>query len=44
MTKPKIEPINNFLIDKNPNSLIIFSSNHATKVINAMARITPGIA
>ena len=33
-----------FLIDKNPNDLITLSSNHATKVIKAIARITPGIA
>ena len=44
MTKPKTEPINIFFIDKNPNVLIMFSSNHATKVIKAIARITPGIA
>ena len=44
MTKPKIDPINIFFIDKKPNVLIIFSSNQATKVMKATANITPGIA
>ena len=44
MTKPKTDPIKTFLIDKNPKDLIMFSSNHATNVIQAIASITPGIA
>ena len=36
--------MNNFFIDKKPKDLIILSSNHAIKVIKAIARITPGIA
>ena len=33
-----------FLIDKKPYAFTIFSSNHAINVINAIAKITPGIA
>ena len=36
--------MNTFLIDKKPKVLTIFSSNQAIKVINATARIIPGIA
>mgnify|MGYP000854461864 CR=1 FL=1 len=36
--------MNTFLIDKKPKVLTTFSSNQATKVINATAKITPGIA
>ena len=39
-----MDPIKTFFIEKNPNDLIIFSSNQAIKVINAIAKITPGIA
>ena len=43
-TRPKIEPINIFFIEVIPNTLMILLSNHAIKVIKAIARITPGIA
>ena len=44
MTNPKIDPINTFLIDRNPSDLIMLLSNQAIKVIKATANITPGIA
>ena len=39
-----MEPIKTFLIESNPKDLIILLSNHAIKLINAIAKITPGIA
>ena len=39
-----MEPINIFLIDKKPSAFTTLSSNQAIKVINATAKITPGIA
>ena len=39
-----MEPIKTFFIDSNPRDLIMLLSNHAIKVINAIAKITPGIA
>ena len=36
--------MNIFLIDPKPRALIKASSNHAMKVMNAIAKITPGIA
>ena len=44
MTSPSIEPKNTFFIDSNPNNFTKLLSNHAIKVINAIAKITPGIA
>ena len=44
MTNPNIDPINTFLIDRNPSDLIMLLSNQAIKVIKATANITPGIA
>ena len=39
-----MEPINTFFIESNPKDLFILLSNHAIKLINAIAKITPGIA
>ena len=44
MINPNIDPINIFLIEKNPSDLIMLLSNQAIKVIKATASITPGIA
>ena len=32
------------MIESNPKDLIMLLSNHAIKLINAIAKITPGIA
>ena len=39
-----MEPINIFFMELKPSDLIILSSNQAIKEINAIAKITPGIA
>ena len=43
-TNPRIDPIKTFLIETKPKFLITLSSNQAIKVMNATAKITPGIA
>ena len=39
-----MEPINIFFMELKPSDLIILLSNQAIKEINAIAKITPGIA
>ena len=39
-----MEPINIFFMELKPSDLIIILSNQAIKEINAIAKITPGIA
>ena len=44
MISPKIEPKKIFFTDVKPIVFTMLLSNHATKVIKATAKITPGIA
>ena len=39
-----MEPINIFFMELKPSDLIILLSNQAIKEMNAIAKITPGIA